>query len=531
MLNTVEVSTTLCDMANQPRRRQPKISLLPALTAAPQARKLNASLQRQVATQQAKLANLQLATQALATGPQLANGQTRNQRRRARQRQLRDNFYQGIGMAPPQMRDGTPNNPADPRSGKSMRQLGQTQFGAAWCLRALHPCGEGLNLVPKVPDGALSDSVVLERRDEYVINNPFAVGPQLADAPLAPTWNCAVISLPLLRTPTMCIAWKGELDRDAMRVVARTMIQYSGANTNNDHGAYPNWGELTEYPNMKFTIMQCAALDKGKDSKLGDVFLSLRRTYCGLTTDYDANTLTDKGRVVSGQFIGSLAETMGNVAVDVTVPGPSGQEDTKFKTITHTFDLVTYTGVPNDVDELTQMDLKVRQAEAKTGDYMPLRFWEPTFVNTSGADPTCADLNNLDKGTVGADYPEALKNWNYPLHGWGFGMSFWRSMDDTTSLRLKRREGLEMNTAATSDFSPFSTPAYPADLRAQTVFREFCRQQPHSFDSSYNSLGGMLGNIVKGLGGVLGGLGIPIISDIAPGLGGLLGGILESVPI
>lgn len=505
-----------------------KISTLELRTALAKNKIRNANLQQQLASQQSKLANLTLAaapratTLALAAAP--GKNAARNRRRRLRQREGREMFNSQPGMAPPQMRDGTLGNPADPRTGRTMRQLGQTQLGATWCLRALHPCGEGLNLVPKVPDGALSDSVVMERRDEYVLSCPFdKLG-------AGETWDAVVISVPALRTPTLAMAWHGPVEEKDLYTVARTMIQNSGAAVTPATGQYPAWVSVSGVENVSYTIMPCAALDKGKEAKLGDVFLSLRRTYCGLTTDYDANSLTDKGRVISGQFVGTLADTMGNVAKKITVTGTEGVQADQ-KVIQDTFDLATYTGVPLTEDGLTQMDLKVRQAEAKSGDYMPIRFWEPVFTNASGADPSCADFVPQDKSVVGSDYDTALANWNYPLKGWGFGMTFWRTMDKTTSLRLKRREGLEMNTSALSDFSPFSTPAYPADLRAQTVFREYCRQQPHSFDSSYNSLGGMLGDIVRGLGGVLGGLGIPIVSDIAPGLGGFLGGLLGQVPI
>lgn len=411
-------------------------------------------------------------------------------------------------------------------------------LGANWALRALHPCGEGINIVPKVPDGALTDSVVLERRDEFDVKFPSVHwGPDKQT-----TWNLLIIQLPVVKTPIVALAYKDDVNREYMQQAWTAALDHFGdasmsttAGYDKDY-VYPSWkavGGLKDPP-VCITIMNMANLDKDIAAiSMSKEFLTIRRTYEGTTFDFDANALTDKGRLVSGQIASDLSKENLDIIEQIVIPEKAKPKDMLFdKTydaVAQTQSIYVYADIPLVETELTQMDSKVRQAEAKCGDYAPCRFWEPVFTNSTAKD--VAAFSNLDPNGKDAGVGAPKTNINIPLIGWGIKLSFWLSIHNTSSVRIKRREGLEMNTAKTSHYSPFSTPAYPRDDRAQTVFREFCRQQEHSFDANFNSLGGMLSNIVSSLGGVLGSLNLPIVSDLAKTLTPVLKGVADALPI
>ncbi|UXD80000.1 putative capsid protein [Lasius neglectus permutotetra-like virus 1] len=458
--------------------------------------------------------------ETLAVAPALKR--RRRGRRRSRQQALER--FVNPQLAPPKSRDGTLGNPVDPRTSKTIRQLGQTILGSNWVIRALHPCGEGINLVPKIPDGALTDSVVFERRDEFDIRMP-------KDAPFTKggVWNVLMVSMPFVKTPLAAIAYTSDATGDDMQRAWRLIINKSG-----DAGEpgvagydaafyYPSWkNDQKSYPNVAVTICNMANLDAGvKANDMSKTFITIRRTYMGTTMDFDANDLTNKGRLVSGQIAADFSKR----DMDIIKAGGTPGKDP----ILQTQPCLFISDIPYTETNLTQQDQKVRQAECKEGDYSPNRFWEPVFLNSAAKD-ACV-LTALDPGEADNLIPGLQHNLNIPLLGWGFQLSFWLAIQDTSSIRVKRREGLEMNTAAVSAYSPFSTPAYPRDDRAQMVYREFCREQAHSFPSSYNSVGGMLKSIVSTISNVLQCLNLPVVSDFAKQAAPYINSFIDILPI
>jgi len=386
-------------------------------------------------------------------------------------------------------------------------------------LRALHPCGEGINIVPKIPDGALTDSVILERRDEFDVKFPTG----LAGFDTAETWNVQIVQLPVLKTPIIAIAYVDNTTRDNLYAAWNDALKNFGdlsLSTTTGHDAtyyYPSWH--SESSGVAVTILNMANLDADKAAiSMTKEFITIRRTYEGTTMDFDANQLTNKGRLISGQIASDLSKE----TLDIPATEPVG-------TLKGTQTAYLYADIPLSETELTQQDSKVRQAEAIEGDYSPCRFWEPVFTNSTAKD--VAAFDNVDPNGEDRFITDALRNINIPLLGWGIKINFWLSIHKTSSIRIKRREGLEMNTSAMSDYSPFSTPAFPRDDRAQMVFREFCREQDHSFAACYNSLGGMLKDIIGTIGGVLSQLNIPIVSDIARTATPILTTIADVLPI
>lgn len=407
------------------------------------------------------------------------------------------------------MRDGSAGNPVDPRTSKTIRQLGQTNLGSNWVIRALHPCGEGINIVPKIPDGALSDSVVFERRDEFDIRMP-SVAPFVKGG----TWSVMIISIPVVKTPLVAIAYTSAATPDNIKSAFINLLANTGdasVSTNVNYDAayqYPSWKyDATISANCAMTICTMANLDKGIESDdMTNTFITIRRTYMGTTMDFDANDLTNKGRLVSGQIAMDYSKR------DLDIYDPTAK-DKNLAPILLTQPCLYISDLPYSETNLTQEDQKVRQAECKEGDYAPNRFWEPVFLNSASKD-ACV-LQIADPGVADTKVQTIQQNLNIPLYGWGYQISFWLGIQDTSSIRVKRREGLEINTSPASAYSPFSTPAYPRDDRAQMVYREFCREQGHSFPSSFNSVGGMLKDIVCTISNVLQSLNLPLVSDIA----------------
>lgn len=396
----------------------------------------------------------------------------------------------------------------DPRASKTIRQLGQTNLGSNWVIRALHPCGEGINIVPKIPDGALSDSVVFERRDEFDIRfptgDPFKVGG---------TWSVMIISMPFVKTPLAAVAYTTDATPDQIKAGFLNIIANSGDASLPDNVIYdkeyqyPSWKiDQTNIPNVAMTICSMANLDQGISAdNMSDTFITIRRTYMGTTMDFDANDLTNKGRLVSGQIAADFAKRELDIIDTASTANP--------KPVIATQTCLYLSDLPYSETLLTQEDLKVRQAECKEGDYSPNRFWEPVFLNSASKDACVIQPGNPGGSDSRVNAPQ--QNLNIPLLGWGFQISFWLGIQDTSSIRIKRREGLEMNTAPVSAYSPFSTPAYPRDDRAQMVYREFCREQKHSFPASFNSVGGMLKDIVSTISNVLQSLNLPLVSEVA----------------
>jgi hypothetical protein len=91
-------------------------------------------------------------------------------------------------------------------------------------------------------------------------------------------------------------------------------------------------------------------------------------------------------------------------------------------------------------------------------------------------------------------------------------------MYHTSSLRIKRNEGIELVASATSVYSPFSTPALANDIRAMQMVQEYSRREPHGYYADYNELGTLLQKILGGVGNAVQSLGLPILSPVGGAL-------------
>jgi hypothetical protein len=178
------------------------------------------------------------------------------------------------------------------------------------------------------------------------------------------------------------------------------------------------------------------------------------------------------------------------------------------------FDIYAMQSPATSTSSIVSSDEFVRQAEAKSGAYLPLRPCAPQW-DFSAVEETRAVAVVWPGHPVVPNSFELTGSVDLMLRGWSISTELFEGLDYRATLRIKRREGLEFVPAPLSLYSPFSTPALPEDLRAKQVLMEYCRTQPHAYPADYNELGTMLTDILDGVSSALGSLGIPIVSPFA----------------
>jgi len=437
------------------------------------------------------------AAQAAATpsAKTLRNRRKRQSRKQRNEIDREEAFIAGemgnLGIGAIRTRSGKAINPADPRTDLLLRELGQTVGGRQAALKILHPCVEAANSVTKIPDGAVSTSVVMERRDEFEIAAP-------ADATTTSNYNVLVVSNPFLISTQMVIRWL-ETQSVAPGDLESLLTGMYGENAVTAR-IYPNFETLTIGTNTyDRSILQADVLSpqiRGLDNSGISTYLkSIRRTYMGVTTELNASDLFNQGRVITGQWTP-------DIALSVNAPAAGGA-----------YPIYEMLLPALTSSTIVQSDEFCRQAEAKTGSYVPIRPCSPQWdfspssewrevwaVFPGGPDPT---PNPEDTGR------------DLQLRGWSIAVDLWIGIAAQSTLRIKRLEGLEIVPSSASTFSPFATPALPDDIRAKMIISEFARKQPHAFPADFNDLGEMVSDILGGLMGALGSLGLPVISPIA----------------
>jgi hypothetical protein len=387
-------------------------------------------------------------------------------------------------------------NPANPLHKVSIDQLGQTIGGRRAALRMLHPCGEGYAMVTKVPDGAINTSVVLERRDDYKLSSGLA-----ADAG---NWNCIVLDLPFLACGQIAFRWADTADPQGADI-AQAVIEAINLGAVAGSG-YPAWRSTVAFPAISYTRMYSATLSDtigGHDvSEISAIIKTARRTYYGTTSELDASELYNQGRVFTGQWTPDIAN------------GTAANTTDETKVDTYNTQIPAYL-----IDQIVSSDSRFYKEEAKVGVYMPLRAIDSTILLTPAQ-----EWRNVVASYPGGPALETLLN-DQPkdlvLRGWSIAVTHWDGIDARANVSMKRIEGIEVEPAPNSLYSPFNSPGWPDDIRAMQMVREFSRNEPHGYPADFNSLGKLLQNIVGGIGDAVGSLGLPIISDIGKAASGV----------
>lgn len=432
-------------------------------------------------------------------------------RARLRARLVNSEAFDVSAVGPLRTRSGLTINPADPRTDRALTGLGNTPKGREWAMRVLHPNGEGINAVPKIPDGAVTTSVALTRVDEVELTIP----------PLDPVpdlWNCIVVHLPFLGFTRAAVAWDPS-NTSAIRDTVEYALIDALSGIDYDNASIGTWRQYsTSKVYTKIFPLPTLLPSDGNTSLWRDNIKEIRRAAYGCTTDLNAAALTNQGRVVAGQFPPDVAYK--TATEDVSVGSPA------VEVVGMEFDIIRYAIPPLFEEDVVSTDPNLKyQAEAKDGLYSPARLWNEGIEFTPISESRYFQGTRSD-GTVTVGQVSAHVRREYCFKGFGSMTEAWYGIHKSSTLRLKTTEILELIPNRGSLFSPFSTPGYASDAAALALVREFSRESPHHYCADMNHSNGLLGGIFEGLGNALGNLGIPIISDLAPVLGGLLGGIL-----
>lgn len=410
---------------------------------------------------------------------------------------------------------GISPNPADPRTRNSLNQLGQTVGGRAAALKTLHPNIEGGVTVTKVPDGAVSTSVVMERRDIFELSPPS----NLVDE----TWNCLVIHPPFLVCTAITIKWlanQSPAADDLERAYAQAL-----ENTGLPSTMYPSSSSFTGAVSgirYELSILGSSVLtpDIGymTDAGVTGYMKSVRRSYMGVTTKLVASDLYNGGYVTSGQWDPA-----------VTLAEYTSKDSSTPPVVLDVFNVYVAQAPALTDSEIRASDEFSRAGDAKCGVYMPVRPSGDDIPFTKSPEWRNIDVNYPGEGDSVINQGLTNDLW---LRGWSIGVDLWSGLDPKATLMYNRNEGLELEASPKSTFSPFSTPALPDDVRAQSIIKEFSRTQPHAYEADFNDLNKMLGELVNGIADAVEGLGLPIISPVVKGVRKLVGPItdvLESI--
>lgn len=441
-------------------------------------------------------------------------------KKRKRKNKLSRAQYEAAFWGPNATESGKSPNPMDPRTGRTVAQLGNTGPGRSWALKYLHPMVTS-TVNPKAPDGAYSMSAMIERRDLWDVGCPIPP-PATGEGP---NWNLVIIAAPFLRYSTIVCAWPVTITPTLGDL--QTVVYHWDAYQDTSEFHYWHLESDLTVDGVYVKVLPCSTWDAdgGERAMAGHIskeqtqrYISyakaFRRTYCGYTTAMSASDLYNEGVVVAGQW---KADCTKKPQVQSVTTGSVDVRNTW-----------VYNYPPAFLQDIEQADEKKFDGEAKNGVYMPLRLWEPTVCDTQSV-----EYFNT-RGVVNTDLPpEGIANeydaLNYFLKGWGFGVINYSGLDYKATIRISRVEGLELVPAQRSVYGPIATSAYADDNRAFQLAREITREQKHGFPSDYNDLGGMLGNILAGIGNAVGNLGIPVISDIARPVGNILGGLADNI--
>lgn len=273
----------------------------------------------------------------------------------------------------------------------------------------------------------------------------------------------------------------------------------------------------------------------------------------GYTVHHIASGLTNEGTAFAGQVQGT--DTTQNYVPNFT-DGPSGDAEV----------FQTKLRPPAFPQDLVQEDSLAVQWQAKHGVYMPLRFVDTVHLynetgpgdvarNSTGTQVSpgsfaiilAADVQGgpVNVGTINSfpvptfvtppDMPVATQLVYGASTGGNLmtGVMFFMGLNPAASLEVKSRMHLEAQVNRDGTVvQPFvhSPPVY--DREALEIVAKVGQVQKHAYYASFNDLSNILSSIwgaIKSVGtpivNTLGGLGIPIISDVANVAGRLIRGV------
>lgn len=373
-----------------------------------------------------------------------------------------------------------------------LRILGSSVDASAFVMKTIHPMDEVIGQGSfKIPDTTTGATVSPEGRFQISIPAPGGLtNGQTWDADV---WIPNSIDVPL---------------------VYRTYVSGSQPTTI-DTWTCP---KVPAFPYGDFT------LGNGKINtypKLSNLVDNHRGVYKGVTMHLIANALNDSGVVYAGQWADSPAATVEAVdplEADTVIPG------------------LQYSFQPVTEDALYQKQPGTVSWEARRGVYMPLKYMQPVHDLVPAATPgfiatrTPAGVPDYLKTSPGlnvGNFVATAGHCNFQS-----GMILFRGLNAGATLRLKFKEGIEATPQANSDWTPYveASPLY--DPKAMATQVQLAQRMELGFPADYNDDSNILGSIwswVRGAVKAVGGMSVPIVSDIARVVDGSIDAINDIV--
>jgi len=416
--------------------------------------------------------------------------------------------------------------------------LGTTETGKGFVMKYAHPCSEEVPLVSGIPDHVSEAVTTPEFRTDTVVG------------PIGTTTGNDDIEFIVPPFPEYPILYR----RYAASSPPATRYEgwrYVTSPTVNTRSTYR---ELPRIAGARPTETVVPLTIGVKTSSYVDYYARSRGMYSGATFHLDAPALSDQGRVVAGQMAlpydkqdSTLAHANGWNA-DGTVNNDAQG------VIPH----INLASLPLTESTLVQTCLGAGVWEARDGIYMTMRYRDPVhlFVSTNDS-PVVLGIGSNNSGVGTTSIPDMMRFTEpgfsvlpptgaigtlveYGLSpacvtNFNTGVVLFKGISGTANVQVKSVCGFENLVVAGNAVSPYQHASPSLDRLAIDRATEIAQQAPMVYPASYNDLSSIL-NVIKDvvntvgtplrqIGNVIGGLGIPVVSDIANIGAGLLGGL------
>jgi hypothetical protein len=395
---------------------------------------------------------------------------------------------------------------------RTLGVLGSTPAGQRWALKHLHPNGETVTSSAGIPDHTHVPVVTPEYRSNYVIEGVTGA--------TATNDNVDVLFIGAMDLAFLYRRYPaGNPPADIWKAVYYAASGMTGRSV--DFDVAPSSSDPTPEKKVCGVLFGTSSQNYPKS----------RGMYAGMTITFDAPALYDQGRLVAGQ-LPLIRDKRATAAEMATLADPTPE----YPEVMGNFAKMGQ--IPLSEDELFQASPGTIVHEAREGVYIPLRFNEPVQLFT---DSELADDYNQPQVLCFTRENESIHNSvsfrgpapdgtiaNYGTEGlYNFltGVVLFRGISGAANLSVKTRIGIEAQVERGTAVAPFQHASPPLDKEAIDQVTRVSQMTPMAYPSCYNDLGEILNVIkkvlggIKNVGGVLGGLGVPMVG----GISGLLG--------
>lgn len=400
-----------------------------------------------------------------------------------------------------------------------INMLGSMPEGKDWALRALHPCDDNMGGGVKVPDMNAINSAAMEYRALDSIGSPSGSG----------NWDVRFLCLPLVDVPVVYATrrsgeswsyWKPISVGDTSVAPGRVRLR---ATSLTDHGTVAYFGDEGSW----------------RQTTLYDNATEFRSSFRGITFHLNANALSNQGMVTAGQFGGKPAvDKLEFALVGSHFDGTINTQEGSGQTVTYyTSECMAniFKDIPTNGSQLVLKSPNALRENANIGVYMPLKFDDPVhdyqppvftpkvkqkegggssgetnpiigggpiyILDAESSSDTAVDegiegevvWDTLPSGS-GADRDGYLLTSAGPVNH-SVGMVIFEGIDNTATVNIKVRAGIEVVADVRSAWNPFMSVASKHDSAALAQVQNISRELAPAYPAEFNSLNMLLGAI------------------------------------